>query len=187
MSETGRFVMFATASNNIVPGINDRAFKGGVFVRDMQAGKATLVSTTTTGNVPSAGTFLEYALAADENAAGIFRVVLGGAGGGDMQSRFRAEDLPPLDAHIYTLDYPVVTAAASATNRDLFSISGGGSFGRNVVEYRGLKGTIKASPGSLLSGYSGTWTTATGDVTGDGVADYVYGAGPGGGDTVIVI
>lgn len=28
VSETGRFVMFATASNNIVPGINDRAFKG---------------------------------------------------------------------------------------------------------------------------------------------------------------
>lgn len=187
VSETGRFVMFSTASNNIVPGINDRTFKGGVFLRDMQTGLATLVSTTATGNVASAGTFAEYALASAEPAAGGFRVFLGGAGGGDMQSRFRAEDVPPLDPHIFALDYPVVTAAASATNRDLFSVSGGGQFGQSVVEYRGSQATIKASPAKLMVGYSGEWRTATGDVTGDGVADYVYGAGPGGNDMVIVI
>jgi len=187
VSETGRFVMFSTASNTLVPGINDRTFKGGVFVRDMQTGTATLVSTTATGNVPSAGTFREYALAAEENAAGRFRVFLGGGGGGDMQSRFRSEDLPPLDPHIYALDYPVVTPAASATSRDLFSVSGGGPFGRTVVEYRGTQGTIKASPARLVGGFSGEWRTATGDVTGDGVADVVYGAGPGGNDVVIVI
>ena len=187
VSETGRFVMFSTTANNIVFGINDRSFKGGVFLRDMQTGKATLVSTTTTGNVPSAGTFAGYALAADENAAGTTRVFLGGIGGGDMQSRFRPEDLPPLDAHIFTLVYPVVTAAASATSRDLFSVSGGGQFGQTVVEYRGTEATIKASPAKLVIGYSGEWRTATGDVTGDGVVDYVYGAGPGGNDIVIVI
>ncbi len=187
VSETGRFVMFSTTANNIAYGINDRGFKGGVFLRDMQTGKATLLSTTTTGNVPSAGTFAQYALATDENAAGTTRVFIGGAGGGDMQSRFRPEDLPPLDPHIFTLDYPVVTLASSATSRDLFSVSGGGSFGQTVVEYRGSEATVKASPAQLVIGYTGEWRTATGDVTGDGVADYVYGAGPGGNDIVIVI
>jgi hypothetical protein len=187
VSETGRFVLFSTAANNIAFGINDRAFKGGIYLRDMQTGLATLVSSTTTGNVPSAGVFAEFALAAAENAAGTTRIFLGGAGGGDMQSRFRPEDLPPPDAHVYTLDYPVVTLASSATSRDLFSVSGAGQFGQSVVEYRGTEGTIKASPAKLMIGYSGEWRTATGDVTGDGVADYVYGAGPGGNDMVFVI
>lgn len=187
VSETGRFVMFSTASNNIVPGINDPGFKGGIFLRDMQTGLSTLVSTTTTGNVPSAGVFAGYALAADENPAGTTRVFLGGTAGGDMQSRFRSEDLPTLDPQIYALEYPVVTAAASATSRDLFSVSGGGQFGRTIVEYRGTQGTVKASPGKLVVGYSGEWRTATGDVTGDGIADYVYGAGPNGNDLVIVL
>jgi hypothetical protein len=191
VSETGRFVMFATASNNIVPGIADRTFKGGVYVRDMQTGVATLVSTTATGNFPSAGTFAEYAVAADD-AAGTARFFLGGVGGGDMQARFRPEDLPgagvaPPAPQIYALDYPITTPAASATNRDVFSVSGAGTFGRTVVEYRGVEGTVKASPATLLPGFAGEWRTATGDVTGDGVADYVYGAGPGGRDTVIVV
>ncbi len=191
VSETGRFVMFATASNNMVPGIADRTFKGGVYVRDMQTALATLVSTTATGNVPSAGTFLEYALAADD-VAGTARFFLGGTAGGDMQTRFRAEDLPgagvaPAPAHIYTLDYPITTPAASATSRDLFSISGAGTFGRTVVEYRGTQATVKASPATLLPGFAGEWRTATGDVTGDGVGDYVYGAGPGGRDMVFVV
>lgn len=191
VSETGRFVMFSTASNNIVPGIADRSFKGGVYVRDMQTGVAALVSTTATGNFPSAGTFAEYAVAADD-AAGTARFFLGGVGGGDMQTRFRAEDLPgagvrPPSSHIYALDYPVTTPAAPATNRDLFSVSGAGTFGRTVVEYRGTQATVKASPATLLPGFAGEWRTATGDVTGDGVADYVYGAGPGGRDMVFVI
>ena len=191
VSETGRFVMFSTASNNIVPGIADRTFKGGVYVRDMQTGVATLVSTTATGNFPSTGTFAEYALAAND-AAGTARFFLGGVGGGDMQTRFRAEDLPgagvaPPPSHIYALDYPITTPAASATNRDLFSISGAGTFGRTVVEYRGTQATVKASPATLLPGFAGEWRTATGDVTGDGIADYVYGAGPGGRDMVFVV
>lgn len=45
VSETGRFVMFSTAFNTLVPGINDRTFKGGVFVRDMQTGAATSMAT----------------------------------------------------------------------------------------------------------------------------------------------
>lgn len=190
VSETGRFVMFSTASNNIVSGIADRTFKGGVYVRDMQTGVATLVSTTATGNFPSAGTFMEYAVAADD-AAGTARFFLGGANGGDMQTRFRPEDLPgivtPAAPQIYALDYPINTPAASATNRDLFSVSGAGTFGRTVVEYRGVEGTVKASPATLLPGFAGEWRTATGDVTGDGVADYVYGAGPGGRDLVFVV
>lgn len=191
VSETGRFIMFSTASNNIVPGIADRTFKGGVYVRDMQTGVAALVSTTATGNFPSTGTFLEYALAADDTA-GTARFFLGGAGGGDMQTRFRAEDLPgagvaPPATHIYALDYPITTPAAAATNRDLFSISGAGTFGRTVVEYRGTQATVKASPATLLPGFAGEWRTATGDVTGDGVADFVYGAGPGGRDMVFVV
>jgi len=46
---------------------------------------------------------------------------------------------------------------------------------------------VKTSPGQLLPNYYGEWRTATGDVNADGVVDYVYGAGLGGGDTVIVV
>lgn len=66
VSETGRFVMFATASNTIVPGINDRTLKGGVFVRDMQTGTATVGGfsgdwRTATGDVTGDGAFVAAA------------------------------------------------------------------------------------------------------------------------------
>ena len=35
--------------------------------------------------------------------------------------------------------------------------------------------------------YAGEWRTATGDINADGVVDYVYGTGIGGGDTVVVV
>lgn len=186
VSETGRFVMFQSASNNLAAGINDRTFKGGVFLRDMTTGVTSLVSTTATGNVPSAGTFLAFSLATPD-AAGTTRTFLGGTGGGDMQGRFRTEDVAPLTAHVYAADYPVAVPASSATNRDLFSVSGGGATARTVAEYRGTEPTVKASPAALLAGYNGPWRTATGDVNGDGVADYVYGAGLGGRNTVVVV
>jgi hypothetical protein len=186
VSETGRFVMFQSSSNNLAAGINDRTFKGGVFLRDMTAGVTTLVSTTATGNVPSAGRFLEYALSTPD-AAGTTRTFLGGTGGGDMQGRFRTEEVAPLTAHVYAADYPLAVPASAATNRDLFSVSAAGSQARTVVEYRGTEPTVKASPGAVLPGSSGPWRTATGDVNGDGVADYVYGAGLGGRNTVVVI
>ena len=53
VSETGRFVMFSTASNTLVPGINDRTFKGGVFVRDMQTGAATSMATAPSWRPPT--------------------------------------------------------------------------------------------------------------------------------------
>jgi len=186
ISDTGRFVLFSTASNNVVAGINDPGFKGGVFLRDMQTGVSTLVSTTTTGNVPSAGAFLTSSLAADD-VRGVARVFLGGTGGGDMQGRFRRDDVDALTPHLYALDYPVVVPAASATSRDVFAVSGNGPFARTVVEYRGPVATVRSSPGELLPGFAGEWRVATGDVTGDGVADTVWGAGPGGRDMVIVI
>lgn len=186
ISDTGRFVLFSSTSNNLVAGINDPGFKGGQFLRDMQIGISTLVSTSTTGNVPSAGTFLGSSLAADDTR-GVARVFLGGSNGADMQSRYRRDDVDPLAQHLYALDYPVFSPAASATARDIFAVSGAGPFARTVVEYRGAVATVKSSPGELLPGFAGQWRVATGDVTGDGVADSVWGAGPGGRDMVIVI
>ena len=186
VSETGRFVMFSSTANNLAAGINDRLFKGGVFLRDMKAGVTSLVSTTATGNVPSAGLFLQYSLATPDAAAKT-RTFLGGSGAGDMQGRFRTEDIPAVTPHLYAADYPIQTPASAATNRDLFSVSGTGAQARTVVEYRGTQPTVKASPGLLLPGYAGAWRTATGDVNGDGTSDYVYGAAVNGNDVVIVI
>jgi hypothetical protein len=186
VSESGRFVMFQSSSNNLAAGINDRTFKGGVFLRDMTTGVTSLVSTTATGNVPSVGRFLAYSLSTPD-AAGAIRTFLGGTNGGDMQGRFRTEEVEALTSHIYAADYPIGVPASSATNRDLFSVSGTGSLARTVVEYRGTEPSVKASPGALLAGYNGPWRTATGDVNGDGVVDYVYGAGLGGRNTVVVI
>jgi len=192
ISEKGRFVMFSSAANNLAQGIYDRAFKGGVFVRDMDTGRTTLLTTTATGNVPSAGLFTNTALATAEDGTASFASYVDGTGASDMQTRFRTEDVAPgPTSHVYRIDYPAVSQAASATNPAIFAVAGVGVNTRPVLEFRdpGVDVTpvVKTSPGQLLPNYFGEWRTATGDVNADGVVDYVYGSGLGGGDTVIVV
>lgn len=179
ISENGRFVMFSSTANNLAQGVYDRAFKGGVFVRDLQTGRTTLLTTTATGNVPSAGLFVNSALATDEDGSGRFASYVDGTGASDMQTRFRTEDVAPgPTSHVYRLDYPAVSQAASATNPAIFTVSGEGVNTRPVLEFRdpgtGITPVVKTSPGQLLPNYFGEWRTATGDVNADGVVDYVY-------------
>lgn len=199
LSEKGRFVMFSSTANNLVQGISDRSFKGGVFVRDLTAGRTTLLTTAATGNVPSAGVFLNSALATKEDGTGLFVSYVDGTGAMDMQTRFRNEDVAPAPtSHVYRIHYPVMSQAASATNPAIFTVSGVGVNTRPVLEFRDpvlgarnpdalVTPSVKTSPGQLLPNYFGEWRTATGDVNADGVVDYVYGAGLGGQDTVVVI
>ena len=196
ISEKGRFVMFSSTANNLAQGIYDRAFKGGLFVRDLETGRTTLLTSTATGNVPSAGVFLNSALATDEDGFGRFSSYVDGTGGSDMQTRFRTEEVAPTPtSHIYRVDYPAVSQAASATNPAIFTVSGVNEDQnvntRPVLEFRDptplITPSVKTSPGQLLPNYYGDWRTATGDVNADGVVDYVYGTGLGGQDTVIVI
>jgi hypothetical protein len=195
ISENGRFVMFSSTANNLAQGVYDRAFKGGVFVRDLQTGRTTLLTTTATGNVPSAGLFVNFALATTEDLTSPsprFAAYVDGTGANDMQTRFRTEDVAPgPTSHVYQIDYPVVSQAASATNPAIFTVSGEGVNTRPVLEFRdpgvGITPVVKTSPGQFLPNYLGEWRTATGDVNADGVVDYVYGAGLGGADTVVVV
>ena len=192
ISESGRFVMFSSTANNLVQGVYDRAFKGGVFVRDLQTGRTTLLTTTATGNVPSAGLFTNFALATDEDLTARFASYVDGTGASDMQTRFRTEDVAPgPTSHVYRIDYPAVSQAASATNPAIFTVSGEGVNTRPVLEFRDpgvdVIPSVRTAPGQLLPNYFGEWRTATGDINADGVVDYVYGAGLGGGDTVIVV
>jgi hypothetical protein len=194
ISENGRFVMFSSTANNLAEGVYDRAFKGGVFVRDLQTGRTTLLTTTATGNVPSAGLFTNFALATTEDLTAPsprFAAYVDGTGANDMQTRFRTEDMAPgPTSHVYQIEYPVVSQAASATNPAIFTVSGVGVNARPVLEFRnpGVDDpVVRTSPGQLLPNYFGEWRTATGDINADGVVDYVYGAGLGGGDTVIVV
>ena len=195
ISDNGRFVMFSSTANNLAQGVYDRAFKGGVFVRDLQTGRTTLLTTTATGNVPSAGLFTNFALATKEDptaTAGRFASYVDGTGANDMQTRFRTEDVAPgPTSHVYQVDYPAVAQAASATNPAIFTVAGVGVNTRPVLEFRdpgvAVTPVVKTSPGQLLPNFSGEWRTATGDVNADGVVDYVYGSGLGGGDTVIVV
>ena len=201
ISEKGRFVMFSSSANNLAQGVYDRAFKGGVFVRDMEFvrnadgsfnGRTRLLTTTATGNVPSAGLFTNSALATKENGTASFASYVDGTGAGDMQTRFRTEDVAPgPTSHVYRIDHPAVSPAASATNPAFFNVAGVGVNTRPVLEFRdpgvSVVPFVKASPGQLLPNYFGEWRTATGDINADGVVDYVYGAGLGGQDTVIVV
>ena len=192
ISDSGRFVMFSSTANNLAQGIYDRAFKGGVFVRDMQTARTTLLTTTATGNVPSAGVFTNSALATDEDGTASFVSYIDGTGGTDMQTRFRTEDVAPgPTSHVYRIGYPADAPAASATNPALFTVAAVGVNTRPVLEFRNpgapVTPIVKTSPGQLLPAYSGEWRTATGDINADGVVDYVYGSGPGGGDTVVVL
>jgi len=192
ISDSGRFVMFSSSANNLAQGIYDRAFKGGVFVRDMTTNRTSLLTTTATGNVPSAGLFVNSALATDENGTASFVSYVDGTGANDMQTRFRTEEVAPgPTSHVYGIDYPGVANPASATNPAIFAVSGVGVNTRPVLEFRDpgapVNPSVKTSPGQLLPKYFGEWRTATGDINADGVVDYVYGSGLGGGDTVIVV
>ena len=192
ISDSGRFVMFSSSSNNLAPGIYNKLFLAGVYVRDMQTGRTTLLTTKATGNVPSAGLFLNSALATAEDGTGTFAAYVDGTDAKDMQTRFLSEELSPAPiSHVYRIGYPPVSQAASATNPAVFTVAGVGVNTRPVLEFRNVSAPItpnvKASPGRLLAGFTGEWRTATGDVNADGVVDYVYGTGPNGGDTVIVV
>ena len=196
ISDKGRFVMFSSTANNLVQGVYDRVFKGGVFVRDLQTGRTTLLTSTATGNVPSAGVFVNSALATAEDGTARFSSYVDGTGGGDMQTRFRTEEVAPIPtSHVYRIEYPAVSQAASATNPAIFTVAGVNQdqnvTTRPVLEFRDpdapVTPSVKTSPGQLLPNYYGEWRTATGDINADGVVDYIYGAGQGGGDTVIVI
>lgn len=201
ISEKGRFVMFSSGANNLAQGVSDRTFKGGVFVRDMEAirnkdgsftGRTRLLTTAATGNVPSTGLFMNSALATKETGTASFASYVDGTGAGDMQTRFRTEDVAPgPTSHVYRIDHPAVSPAASATNPAIFTVSGVGVNTRPVLEFRDpgmpVEPVVKASPGQLLPNFFGEWRTATGDINADGVVDYVYGAGLGGQDTVIVV
>ena len=195
ISQSGRYVMFSSNANNLVQGISDRSFKGGVFIRDTVANRTTLLTTTATGNVPSAGLFVNSAIASDDKSSR-FASYVDGTGASDMQTRFRTEDVAPgPTSHVYRIDYPAVSNAASATNPAIFTVASADFKTdvntRPVLEFRDqiplITPSVKTSPGQLLPNYAGEWRTATGDINADGVVDYVYGAGPGGRDTVVVV
>ena len=178
VSASGRFVLFSSTSNNLVAGIADRAFKGGEFLRDLDASRTVLTTTAVTSNVPSGGNYLTASLSTDD-AQGRARVFLGGTGGADMQTRFRTDDVAPLANHVYTLDYPLTGLASSGVSAASFAVSGTGDLASSVIEYRGTRQTVRNTPGTLLPGFKGEWRVASGDVNADGVADTVYGTGTG--------
>ena len=192
ISEHGRFVLFSSSSSNLVKGVNDKAYKGGIFLRDMKedpvtkTGKTTLMSTTATGNAPSAGRYLNSAISSNGDELGTARVFMDGTGGHDMQTTFRQEEIAPLISHIYTIDYPRLTWASSTQNPALFSVAAENS-ANSILERRGNTRVVKASPGKLFRNVTDPARVAMGDVNGDGTVDYIYGASEGNEPEVVVI
>lgn len=180
VSETGRFVLFSNSSNNLVEGVNDPNFKGGVYLWDGQKAsrKSTLMSTKATGNYPSDGLFLQTSISTVDRA-GIARVFMGGTNAEDMQTQYQTEVIDNgLTPHFYAVDFPRLVKASAGANPALFSISGE-NFNNSIVDFKRGSLVIKASPTPLFTGVTtGGARTAMGDVNGDGYADYVYGSPP---------
>lgn len=176
ISDSGRYILFSSKSNNLVTGIYDPGFVGGTFLRDMTTGVTTLISTVAGGNIPSAALITGSALSTDDTQPTV-TITLGGTLGKDMQTRFRSEEVPP-GAHIYTTNYPQMTPPASNSNSNIVAVATPGAGTVVVYEYRGSTRTTKSMP-NPFPGYYAELRVATGDVNADGIADYLFATGPG--------
>jgi len=176
ISDSGRYILFSSKSNNLVTGIYDPGFVGGTFLRDMTTGVTRLISTVAGGNVPSAALITGSALSTDDTQPTV-TITLGGTLGKDMQTRFRPEEVPP-GPHIYTTTYPQMTPPASNSNSNIVAVTTPGAGNVVVYEYRGTTRTTKSMP-NPFPGYYAELRVATGDVNADGIADYLFATGPG--------
>lgn len=180
VSESGRFLLFTNPSNNLVEGVNDPNFKGGVYLWDGQRStkKSTLMSTKASGNFPSDGLFLQTSISTNEKA-GIARVFMGGTGAEDMQTQYQTEVIDNVvTPHIYAEDFPRLVKASAGANPALFSISGE-NYNNSIIDFKRGSLVIKASPTPPFDGVvNGGSRVAMGDVNGDGYSDYVYGTPP---------
>jgi len=118
------------------------ALVSGGFSANASGNKATLGSPTPAG------------------ARDRFTSYVDGTRASDMQTRFRAEDVAPgPTSHVYRIDYPAVSQAASATNPAIFTVSGEGVNTRPVREFRDpgvdVISSVRTAPGQLRGFTSG--------------------------------
>lgn len=188
VSDSGRFVLFDNSSNNLAEGINDPAFKGGVFLRDTELGVTTLMSTKATGNAPSIGLFLQTSLGSANDQSGLVRVFMGGTNAEDMQTQYANDQIDNgLTPHFYSVDYPRLVKASSGENPALISVSGE-NYNYSIIDFKRGGLTIKTSPTpEFVKPNSRGAQVGTGDVNGDGVADYLYGSPANHAPQVVVI
>ena len=175
VSQDGLYVAFESLASNLTP-VRDTNAASDVFVRDVAAGTTGVASVstdfTTTGNGPSTGPVI--------GGSGNAGAVRFNSVADNLQSTFTV--IPGL-VQIYTVSTPLPSFGVAR----VVAVAGGrnGFVGLSTFDAGG--NLVNGPPVIAFPGYTGELRTAVGDVTGDGIADIIVGAGTGGGPRVKVI
>jgi hypothetical protein len=175
VSQDGLFVAFESLASNLTP-VRDTNATTDIFVRDVAGGTTGVASVAsdfaTTGNGPSTGPVI--------GGSGTAVTVRFNSVADNLQTTFAV--IPGL-VQIYTVSTPLPGFGVAR----VVAVAGGRNGFVGLSTFDSAGNLVNGPPVIAFPGYTGELRTAVGDVTGDGIADIIVGAGPGGGPRIKVI